>query len=254
MSDLQTVLGLLMQYEADQNQPSDDQREASWTRISEAIDEIERQRQTEQNPAPHVNVPIPVPDQDWNPKTAFNTRSMPRSVWRFPTRRLVFTMFAIFFGVAAILASTLYLQSSGILPGPNPLVTLPDDLIPLSDPESNLPTKSDLLVFLSEPQSDLLISLSDLPLNEQKLELERLFARINVTLVRSDPLTKSGTVYWTGQKPANLTDRVLVFIVREANEQHSWGFVYQIFPTANAQPSIQDLDKIFTILIVKREA
>ena len=115
MTDQPTVLGQLMQNEADLSQVSDDQCEASWNKISKAIDEIDQERGNPSKAFPRMHAINLMPDEDWNPKTAFNTRPTPRNNWRFPSRRLAAAMIAVFLGVVALLAGALYLDRKSVV-------------------------------------------------------------------------------------------------------------------------------------------
>lgn len=254
MSDQLTVLGLLMQNEADQAQPAEDQREASWVKISEAIDIIQYERRSDPAKIPHLDPIVPVADEEWNPKTAFNTRSMPRSGWRFPTRRLAFAMFAVFLGLAAFLAGSLYLQSSGILPGPTSTVHLTDDPIPLTDPNAAVPSLQRLIEFLSESDGRLLVSLSGQTPVVQKASIESLAARNKMEIRRTGTSAMPGTAYWISQKPSVQTGTVLVLIAREKSGEQGWQVIYQILPESAAIPSGQQLDEYFAKQMSKQTA
>lgn len=251
MSDSRTILGLLMQNEADQSQPADDQREASWIRISEAIDEIERKRLNDPSTIPQINPANVVSDDEWNPKTAFNTRSTPRSVWRFPSRRLAFAMVAVFLSVAALLG-VLYMQSSGILPGPSSTTILTDEPIPMADPDAPAPQLSQLLEFFSEADSRELIALSGKTAVEQKSSVEGLAARNKMTLIRTSASAQKDTAYWIGQKPADQADLKVLLIAREKAGQAGWQVIYPIFPDSAVIPSGQALDDYFAKQLAKR--
>lgn len=253
MPDQRTILGLLMQNEADQSQPADDQREASWIRISEAIDEIERVRRNDPTTFPQINPGNVVTDDEWNPKTAFNTRSTPRSVWRFPSRRMAFAMFAVFLSVAALFG-VLYLQSSGILPGPSSTTILTDDPIPMADPNAPLPQLPQLVAFFSDADSRELIALAGKTAAEQKSSMEGLAARNKMTLVRSDTSAQPGTVYWIGQKPSDQADTRVILIAREKTGEAGWQVIYPIFPDSAAIPSGKALDDYFSKQLAKRNS
>jgi len=251
MSDRQTVLGRLMQMEAELSQTADDQREASWIRISEAIDEIERVRRSGPMPSPQMN---PVPDEDWNPKTAFNPKPTPPSVWRFPNRRMALAMFAVVLGVAAFLAGVFYLQTSGILPGPTSTVTLTDEPIPIADPTADLPNLDQLMIYLDETDSRLLINMAGQAPDAQKATLEQLAARNNMQISRLDESAQTGTIYWIARKTAadEDTDSMLVLIAREKTGESGWQVIYPIMAQTAKLPTGALLDDYFSKQLARR--
>jgi len=253
MPDEQTVLGILMQQDADLNQPGDDERDASWNRLSQAIDLIEHERRTSYHTFPHIDPLVPVPDEDWNPKTVFNNRTPPRSSWRFPSRRLAVAMFAVFLAVAVFLAGALYLQSSGILPGPGTTI-LTDDPIPMADPDSPLPTLEKLRIFLSESDSQQLLSLAKLSPDEQKKVLQNLSVNNCMVLSETGQSAKKGTSYWVARKLAGDADQMLVLIGREKTGESGWQVIYQLIPRTSDVPTGKALDDYFDKQLKKRNA
>lgn len=253
MPDEQTVLGILMQQDADLNQPGDDERDASWIRISQAIDTIEQERGTSSQAFPRIDPLVPVPDEDWNPKTVFNTRTPPRSSWQFPSRRLAVAMFAVFVAVAVFLAGALYLQSSGILSGPG-ITELTDDPIPMADPNSPLPSLQELLVFLSDTDSQQLTTLAKMTPDEQKRLLQDLSVNNCMVLSQTGQSARKGTSYWIARKLAGDDSRMLVLIGREKAGESGWQVIYQLIPRTSDVPSGKALDDYFDQQLKKRRA
>ncbi len=252
MPDLKSVLGQLMQQEADLSQPSDDQCDASWNRISQLIDQVEQERGRPQKSFPSLDSFDSLDNEEWNPKTAFDARSTPRSFWRLPTRRLAAAMLAVFFGVVALLAGALYLQSSGILPGPtSTTIILTDEPIPLADPDAPIPDLDQLAVFLSSSDSTQLLEVPTLSPDSQKAAVEALVSRNCMTIARSGVSALPGTAYWVARKLADQSDKMLVLVAREREGEIGWQTIFQILPKSSDLPSGKALDEYFSRQLAK---
>lgn len=253
MTDQPTVLGQLMQNEADLSQMSDDQREASWNEISKAIDVIDQERKNSSKAFPRIGSISLTPDEDWNPKTAFNTRPTPRNMWRLPSRRLAAAMIAVFLGVVALLAGALYLQTSGILPGPTTTtIDLPDDPIPLADPDAPVPELNQLMVFLSESDSRQLLDMSGMTPDKQKTIIEGLSVENCMPLSKSGDSAIPGTSYWVARKLAGKSDKMLVLLARERVGEVGWQAIFQILPKSGDIPAGAALDDYFSKQLAKQ--
>ena len=103
-----TILGILMQQDAERSQPDDSRRAASWQVISQAISQ----------PAPvagrQSGTEAIQPKTIWNPRSVFNPQSASRSSWHYPSRRLVYQAFALVLVVAVFPGRRLVFRARGL--------------------------------------------------------------------------------------------------------------------------------------------
>lgn len=238
-----TILGILMQQDAERSQPDDSRRAASWQVISQAISQ----------PAPvagrQSGTEAMQPKTIWNPRSVFNPQSASRSSWHYPSRRLVYQAFALVLVVAIFLAAGLFFGRGGFVPIIQPTVTIPDDTIPLVEPSAGLPSATDLQVYLPIADSIALAGLPALSAERQRTELEALCNRAGLLLTQVPAAGEQVSTYWTARRDMAGQSRSLLILAREIPGQAGWTAVYQLVPSSLALPVGANLDKYFAALL-----
>lgn len=244
-----TVLGILMQRDAEKSQPDEAKAAATWQAISQAIagpstDEARPASSVRSRSADHDDSLL---DGTWNPRTAFNPQNAPRASWHYPSRRLVIQALSLVLIIAIFLAAGLVFSRGGFMPGTRPTVTIPEDTIPLSSP--GLPSAAELQAYLPTADSTALAGLPSLPAAQQRAGLEAICSRNGLTLTHLPASGAQTGSYWTARREAAGQNRALLLLARETAGQTGWNVVYQLVPTNQALPKGADLDVLFAELL-----